>query len=81
MRASRYLFSEKLNPWMMPIAAAAPLARAQREPVAEDNPLLAQEKAFSAAVSGALDGWRRARDQAAEAIFTAAYGAMTGGKE
>lgn len=74
MRASRYLFSEKLNPWMAPIAAAAPLVRAQRAPVVEDNPLLAQEKAFSAAVSGALDAWRKARDEAAEALFKAVYG-------
>lgn len=74
MRGRRYLFSEKLNPWMAPIAAVAPLVRAQREPVEEGNPLLAQEKAFSAAVSGTLDAWRKARDQAAEAIFTAIYG-------
>ena len=75
MRASRYLFSEKLNPWMAPIAAAAPLARAQRQPVEEGNPFLAQEKAFSAAVSSVLDAWRKARDQTAEAVFTATYGA------
>jgi len=74
MRASRYLFSEKLNPWMAGVALLAPWVRAQRQRVAEDNPLLAGERAMSRQISSALDGYRAGRDGAAEALFKQLYG-------
>jgi len=74
MRAGRYLFSEKLNPWMAGVALLAPWVRAQRQRVAEDNPLLAGERAMSRQISSALDDYRVGRDGAAEALFKQLYG-------
>jgi len=74
MRVSRYLFSEKLNPWMAPVEAAATLARGERRAVGPENALLGIEQSTSRAVSGALEGYRKARDAAMESLFSAMYG-------
>ena len=74
MRASRYIFSERLNPWM---AWVAPLAAAwPRDPEgsAAANPWMGTEKAFGSQVSLALDEYRKSRDQAYERLFSAYYG-------
>ena len=74
MRASRYLFSEKLNPWMAGVAALAPWVREHRDSVSENNPLLARERALSQQISSGLDSYRKHRDEATEAIFNRLYG-------
>jgi hypothetical protein len=74
MRASRYLFSDKLNPWMAGVAALAPWVRDHRRSVSEDNPLLAQERELSRQISTGLDSYRRHRDEATEAVFKLLYG-------
>ena len=74
MRASRYLFSEKLNPWMAGVAALAPWVRDHRASVSEDNPMLVRERELSQQVSAGLDGYRMRRDEATEAIFKWLYG-------
>ena len=78
MRASRYVFSERLNPvmaWIAALAAAMP-PRSPRG-TAEDNPWMALERAFSRQVSVTLDGYRRRRDDAYEELFTSIYGGST----
>lgn len=74
MRASRYLFSEKLNPWMAGVAALAPWVREHRSSVVEDNPMLVQERELSRQISTGLDSYRLRRDEAAEAAFKWLYG-------
>ena len=59
---------------MAPVAAAAELVRADRRPVAADNPFLAAQKPLSGQVVAALDGWRDWRDAMVEATFHAIYG-------
>lgn len=74
MRASRYLFSEKLNPWMAGVAAMAPWVGECRERVAEDNPLLVGERELSKQISTGLDAYRKRRDDATESVFAWLYG-------
>ena len=66
-------FSDR-NPLMAPVAAAAELVRANRRPVAADNPFLAAQNVLSGQIVAALDGWRDWRDAAVEASFHAFYG-------
>ncbi|MBE0624464.1 MAG: DUF3141 domain-containing protein [Burkholderiales bacterium] len=73
MRTSRYLFSEKLNPWMAAVAAMAPWVSAYRERVSADNPLLVGERALSKQISTGLDAYRKHRDEATEAVFKRLY--------
>lgn len=74
MRTSRYLFSEKLNPWMAGVAALAPWITQHRTSISEDNPLLIRERELSQQISTGLDGYRKHRDEATEAIFKWLYG-------
>ena len=67
-------FSDR-NPLMKGVAAAAEQARADRKPVAPDNPLLAAEQATSAWISTWLDALRISRDGMTEAFFVNFYGA------
>lgn len=75
MRVSRYIFSERLNPWMFwvaPLAAAWP-----RDPqgIAAKNPWMRTEKALAAQISLALEEYRKSRDRTFERLFFAFYGA------
>ena len=74
MRVSRYMFSEKLNPWMAGVAALAPWMREHRASVSEDNPMLLRERELSQQVAAGLDGYRMRRDEATEAVFKWLYG-------
>ena len=67
-------FSDR-NPLMKGVAAAAEQARADRKPVAADNPLLAAEQAASSWISTWLDALRISRDGMTEAFFVNFYGA------
>ena len=68
------LFSDQ-NPLMAPVKALAETVRADRQPVAPDNPLLALEQVASTWIS--TTGWRaiaQARDAMTEAMFLGTYG-------
>ena len=67
------LFSDR-NPLMQPVKAAAEAVRAARQPVAEDNPLLAAERAMSSWIVNWLDACQAARDTWVEHAFLAVYG-------
>lgn len=67
MRAGRYGFSGAFNPGMRVVAAWADAVRAAgRHPLADDHPLLIEERAAMARVSSAFDAVRRWRDALAE---------------
>lgn len=73
MRVSRYMFSEKFNPWMLGVGMLAPWVREQRQKVSADNPFLAVEHAGSEAISTVLDQYRDTRDRTAESLFKQLY--------
>lgn len=66
-------FSDR-NPAMTPVKALADAVRADRKPVAPDNPMLTMERVASTWISTWLDGYRLARDAMTEAAFLATYG-------
>lgn len=73
MRSSAVMFSEKLNPWMLPLKLFAPLLAQQRMPAAQDNPFAAMEAHTSKLISQLLENYRSARDGASEWLFSLLY--------
>jgi hypothetical protein len=74
MRASRILYSEKINPWMGPVKMIAPHVQAARWPADESSPYLLLERQMSDAWLRALDAGRCIRDAASERLFSTVYG-------
>lgn len=74
MRASRYMFSEKLNPWMTPIRMLVPMVERGRSLVTDDNLFIQGERTVSAAVVSALKNYQQYRDAASEAVFAKVFG-------
>lgn len=74
MRTSRLVFSEKLNPWMVPVAALAGMVRAQRRPLDAKDPTIQNERALMAEVARLLTVARERRDEIYEEAFIALYG-------
>ena len=71
-RLERWLFSD-MNPAMAWVKWSADLVRANRQPVAGDNPLPQLERDMSARIEQALDQYRDARDAMVERMFKAIY--------
>lgn len=71
-RFERLLFSDS-NPALKALKPWADIVRANRRPVAEDNPLHLREKEMDAAISQALDTYRDKRDALYENTFKAIY--------
>lgn len=71
-RVERLLFSDA-NPAMWPLRALAPMIAEHRKQVADDNPLLQAQEAFSNQVETALDRYRDLRDGTIERMFFALY--------
>jgi hypothetical protein len=67
------LFSDR-NPAMQAIKTLAELVRAERKPVAADNPLRVLEKATSDWITACWENYRAVRDAATEAAFLGTYG-------
>jgi hypothetical protein len=74
MRSSALMFSEHLNPWMLPLKLFAPFLAQQRMPVNQDNPFAVMEAHTSKLISQSLDNYRNARDGASERLFSMLYG-------
>jgi hypothetical protein len=74
MRVSRWMFSDRLNPWMVPIALLAPHLPGDERGSAPDNPWLQFEQLLSRSIDAGLDEYRKLRDQASERAFAALYG-------
>jgi hypothetical protein len=71
-RLERWAFSD-LNPWMFWVKAMAETVRANRQPVAKDNPFLKAEQQVSGQIEDALDRYRDVRDDLVERMFKAIY--------
>ena len=74
MRIGNAMFSEKLNPWMLPVKMLATSVANARLPVDETNQFVARETEASTAISKTLDSYRKVRDGASEQIFSMLYG-------
>ena len=66
-------FSDR-NPAMAPVKAMADAVRADRKPVAPDNPLLAMEQVASTWITTCWESYRLARDAMTETMFLGIYG-------
>jgi pimeloyl-ACP methyl ester carboxylesterase len=73
MRASRYVYSEKLNPFMSIVATAAEMAEKARLRADPRNPYLEAERRAVQTAEDAFRRWRFARDSAGEQIFSWLY--------
>ena len=73
LRAQRWAISD-LNPWLAWLPAAADAVKAQRKPMAPDNPARKVERYTSEAISASLDYYREIRDAISEAAFFQTYG-------
>ncbi len=74
MRTSRYLWSERFMPWMGAFAVLADAVSSNRHAVADDHPLLAQERRLIAQIAGFWEAARKIRDAGQERTFTTLYG-------
>ena len=66
-------FSDR-NPAMAPVKAMADAVRADRKPVAADNPLLTMEQVASTWITTCWESYRLARDAMTETMFLGIYG-------
>ncbi len=73
MRASRYMYSEKLNPFMAIVATAAEMTEQARRRVDADNPYSKAERAAVDGVEASIKRARVARDSAGEQLFDWLY--------
>jgi Protein of unknown function (DUF3141) len=62
------------NPMMGPVDSLAEQVRANRRPVADDNPFVAMQETASRQIVAALDGWRQLTETMAERTFLTVYG-------
>jgi hypothetical protein len=71
----QYELFSNINPMMAQVDSLADQVRANRRPVAEDNPFVAMQEIASRQIVAALDGWRQFTETMAERTFLTVYGA------
>ena len=69
----QYELLSDANPAMRAVSSLAETVRANRRPVAADNPFLQMQQQFSDVMVKSLDAWRDARDQLYERTFLSIY--------
>lgn len=74
MRSTKLIFSGKLNPWMLPLAAWATAVRSARAPEDGANCFRAIEQQGALVAEHMLDGYRQIRDAWNEQLFHLIYG-------
>jgi hypothetical protein len=72
-RVSRYIWSDRVAPWMKGFEPLAALAKQHRRPSDENNTFRYAERRLSDNIVTALDAYRDSRDAALELIFEAMY--------
>lgn len=73
MRASRYVYSERFNPWMRGLAIFAEAIRRDRTPLSKSHPLLVQERDFLNRIGDSWSRLRLGRDASLEEMFKLVY--------
>jgi hypothetical protein len=76
LRLQYELFSNA-NPMMAQVDSLAEKLRADRKPVASDNPFVAMQEIVSQQIVASLDGWRQLTETMAERTFLTVYGSPT----
>ena len=71
-RLERWAFSD-LNPFMWWVRPMAEAVRANRQPIAPDNPFLKAEQKVSGQIEDGLDRYRDVRDDLMERVFKGLY--------
>jgi len=73
LRVNKYIFSDKINPFMMFFKMLAPLVKKNRSAVSPDNPFLTLEKKVSDNIVTTLDSYQNRRDHFDETLFFSIY--------
>ncbi|HXK48093.1 MAG TPA: DUF3141 domain-containing protein [Deltaproteobacteria bacterium] len=73
LRVNKYIFSDRINPFMLPFKYLAELVKLNRAPVPEENSFLALQNRVSKDIVAVLDGYQDIRDRLEEASFFAIY--------
>ncbi len=73
LRVNKYIFSDRINPFMLPFKFLAPMVQNNRKPAQSDNLFLELQNRVSDSVVAALDGYQEIRDKFAETLFFAIY--------
>jgi pimeloyl-ACP methyl ester carboxylesterase len=68
-RISRILYSERLNPWMLPLAALADLVKSHRLRADGGNPYVLAERRAADNLVALIDAWRDLRDDWYQTMF------------
>ena len=71
----QYELLSDANPAMRAVEALADTVRANRKPVAAENPFLQMQERVSSEIVKTLNAWRDARDSACERMFLSLYSA------
>ncbi|MBL4804664.1 MAG: DUF3141 domain-containing protein [Alphaproteobacteria bacterium] len=74
MRASRKIFSEQLNPAMLPLPLAAQTVRDNRKAAAEDNPFKEMERQTAERIEATIETMSDYHKKWQNAVFKAIYG-------
>ncbi len=74
MRVSRYMYSDMLNPWVIPAMLLAAAVKQLRKKAAEENSFLKAERVASESIASALRSYQENRDTASELIFSQLFG-------
>ncbi len=73
LRVNKYIFSDRINPFMQLFAMLSPVVKDHRHPVSEDNVFQTLEKNISANIVTTLDAYQSLRDRFDETLFFAIY--------
>ncbi len=73
LRVSKYIFSDRLNPFMAPFKFFAPFVLKNRKPVRADNPLLELQNLVSDSIVAGLETYQEIRDRVSENLFYSIY--------
>ena len=73
LRVNKYIFSERINPLMLPFRFLAPMVQKDRKPAQPDNVFLELQDRVSDGVVAALNGYQAIRDKLDETLFFAMY--------
>lgn len=73
LRVNKYIFSDRINPLMLPFRFLSPMVQKDRKPAQPDNVFLELQDRVSDGVVAALNGYQGIRDKLDETLFFAMY--------
>ncbi len=73
LRVNKYIFSDRINPLMLPFRFLAPLVQKHRKPAGAGNVFLKLQNRFSDNIVTMLDGYQNIRDHFEEQLFFTIY--------